>query len=82
MFKLICGLGNCDIENVKALVKLYAKAGAHIFDVSPYALKALNDAITEEGLNPRDFKFCISLPVEGDAHGKKAKILPKKCKIM
>lgn len=80
MFKLICGLGNCDIENVKALVKLYAKAGAHIFDVSPYALKALNDAITEEGLNPRDFKFCISLPVEGDAHGKKAKILPKKCK--
>lgn len=80
MFKLICGLGNSDIENIKALVKLYAKAGAWMFDVSPFALAALNEAIKEENLNPLDFKYCVSIPVEGDIHGKKAKILPNKCK--
>lgn len=80
MFKLICGLGNLDIGNIKALVKLYAKAGAWMFDVSPFALGALNDAIREEKLNPDDYKFCVSIPLEGDVHGKKAKISPAKCK--
>ena len=80
MFKLICGLGNSDIENIKALVKLYAKAGAWMFDVSPFALGALNEAIEEIGLDKANFKYCVSIPVEGDIHGKKAKILPDKCK--
>ena len=80
MFKLICGLGNLDIENIKALVKLYAKAGAWMFDVSPFALWALNEAIAEENLNPDNFKYCVSIPLEGDVHGKKAKILSNKCK--
>lgn len=81
MFKLICALGNSDIVNVKALVKLYAKAGAWMFDVSPYALEALNEAIVDEGLNPDNFKYCISIPVQGDMHSYKAAIDSKKCKI-
>ena len=80
MFKLICGLGNTDIKNIKALVKLYARAGAWMFDVSPFVLGVLNEAINEENLNPYDYKYCISVPVEGDAHGKKAKIITEKCK--
>lgn len=79
MFKLICGLGNSNIENVKALVKLYAKAGAWMFDVSPFMLPYLNSAIAEVGLNLSDFKSCISIPIEGDIHGRKAKIDQKKC---
>ncbi len=79
MFKLICGLGNSDTENIKALVKLYAKAGAWMFDVSPFALHALNEAIKEVNLNPSDYKFCVSIPIEGDIHGRKAKILHNKC---
>ena len=80
MFKLICGLGNSDLENIKALVKLYAKAGAWMFDVSPFALGVLNEAIIEENLNPNDYKYCISIPIQGDIHVKKAKILQQKCK--
>ena len=80
MFKLIFGLGNLDIENVKALAKLYAEAGAWMFVVSPFMLNTLNESIIECGLNPDDFKFCVSNPLEADKHGKKAKIIENKCK--
>ncbi len=80
MFKLILGLGNCDIQNIKALVKLYAKAGAWMFDVSPKMLPVLSQAILKENLDLDNYKFCVSIPVEGDIHGKKAYIDLKKCK--
>jgi len=33
-FKLVCGAGNEDAEEVEKLVALYAKAGARYFDLS------------------------------------------------
>ena len=80
MFKLIFGLGNSDIKNIEALAKLYAQAGAWMFDVSPFMLPVLHNALIGSSFNPDDFKYCVSVPVEGDVHGKKAKILTQKCK--
>lgn len=81
-FKLVLGLGNNSLEQIFKLCGIYALAGANIFDLSPNieSLKAAKEGILAVGLNPKDFKFCISLGLKGDKHIKKALINESKCK--
>lgn len=81
-FKLVLGLGNCSFGEIENLCRIYALAGADIFDLSPNikSLKAAQNGVKAAGLNPYDFKYCISFGVKGDAHIKKAKINETKCK--
>lgn len=83
-FKLICGAGNEDSEQIKKLVALYSKAGCHFFDLS-----ANKDVLiaAKEGLDfsipkdeQKDYHFCISVGTKNDQHMRKAKIDPQKCK--
>lgn len=80
-FKLVLGLGNNSLEQVYKLCGIYALVGADIFDLSPSldSLKAAKNGISDVGLNPDDFKFCISLGLKGDKHIKKALIRESKC---
>ena len=41
-FKLVCGAGNEDVEQVRRLVYVYALAGADIFDLSAKIRKNVN----------------------------------------
>ncbi len=78
-FKLITGLGNKDINRVKDLVLIWAKAGADIFDTSPAVVEEVQRAFISNGLDLDDYDFCVSTAIEGDIHGKKAKINPEIC---
>lgn len=80
-FKLILGLGNKSLEDIKKISALYAKAGADMFDLTPDKLvyEALYEGIRSQNLNPEDFLFCVSFSIGDDKHGKKAKISQKKC---
>lgn len=80
-FKLITGLGNKDANKVKDLVLLWMEAGADIFDTSCSTLPYLQKACIEAGYNLDNFEFCVSIALEGDIHGKKAKIDKDKCKL-
>lgn len=82
-FKLICGAGNENLEEVEKLVALYAKAGCHFFDlkaseeVLKAAQKGLSFAIPKEA--QYDYHFCISIGTSGDQHVQKASIESEKC---
>ena len=81
-FKLVLGLGNCSFNEIEQLCRVYSLAGADIFDLSPNikSLEAAQAGIKKAGLNPYNFKYCISFGVKGDPHIKKAKINTEKCK--
>lgn len=87
-FKLICGAGNENLQEVERLVALYAKAGCHFFDfaaseeVLAAAQRGLDFAIPKNGQNgeQKDYHFCVSVGTKNDVHFKKAKINPDKCK--
>lgn len=78
MFKLVCGAGNEDAENVKRLVYVYALAGCDIFDLSARkeVLEAAKEGAKKAGVNA---KFCVSIGIKGDKHITKAKISVSKC---
>lgn len=80
-FKLVLGLGNNSLEQISKLCGIYAVAGANIFDLSPNKASfiAAKQGVLSVGLNPEDFKFCISLGLKGDKHVKKAVIKKSKC---
>lgn len=83
-FKLICGAGNENLDEVEKLVALYAKAGCHFFDLSASeevlkaAQKGLDLVISKA--EQKDYHFCLSIGTEGDPHMQKAKIDNNKCK--
>lgn len=78
-FKLVCGAGNENEEEVYNLVKLYAQAGCKFFDLCAKeeivlsAKKALKDC----GVN--DAYICVSVGISGDPHVSKACIDSDKC---
>jgi len=82
-FKLICGAGNEDLEEVEKLVALYAKAGCHFFDLSANeeilkaAQKGLDFAIPKAAQD--DYYFCVSVGIKGEPHLNKVKIDKEKC---
>ncbi len=73
-FKLICGAGKEDVQEVKRLVYVYALAGCGFFDLSPNietvmaAKEALNLA------NIEDAYLCVSFGLANDPHAQKAQI--------
>lgn len=76
-FKLICGAGNENLDEVEKLVALYSAAGCRFFDLaaSEEVLKAaqrgLDFSIPKE--NQNDYHFCVSIGTKNDAHFKKAR---------
>ncbi len=78
-FKLVCGAGNEDIEEIKRLVYLYAIAGCRFFDLS-----ANDDVIlaAKEALDIAkvyDAYLCVSVGIKNDPHVKKAVIDYDRC---
>ena len=78
-FKLICGAGKEDTQEVKRLVYLYALAGCKFFDLS--ANEDVIDAAKEalKMAQVEDAYLCVSLGIKGDPHSNKAVIDYSKC---
>lgn len=82
-FKLICGAGNENLDEVEKLVALYAKAGCRFFDLSSNedvlkaAQRGLDFAIPKNG--QKKYHFCISIGTKNDQHIQKAEIDTEKC---
>lgn len=78
-FKLVCGAGNENEEEVYNLVKLYAQAGCKFFDLCAKeeivlaAKRALKDCGVE------DAYICVSVGIKNDPHVSKAMIDTEKC---
>ena len=77
-FKLVCGAGNEDAQEVEKLVKLYSVAGCKFFDLS--AKPEIVDA-AKRGLEDRQGFLCVSVGIKGDPHIQKAKIDTQKCNL-
>lgn len=79
MFKLVCGAGNEDYENVKRLVYVYAKAGCKLFDLSARKdiLEASKKAVELAGAS--EVEYCVSIGIKGDKHIRKAQINESDC---
>jgi len=89
LFKLVCGAGNEDAEEVRRLVFVYALAGAKCFDVSAnvnvvqHAVLGLQEAATyashiHRRIDLRPF-INVSIGMRGDPHVRKAIIITEKC---
>lgn len=82
-FKLVCGAGNEDIDEVEKLVAIYSKAGARYFDLSANlevvraAYRGLARVIPET--ERRGYFFNVSVGIKGDPHVSKAHIEDSKC---
>lgn len=83
-FKLICGAGNQDLDEIEELVAIYAKAGCRFFDMAAdekvlkAAQKGLDFSIPKE--EQSNYHFCISIGTKGDQHIQKARIDSEKCR--
>ena len=89
LFKLICGAGNEDAEEVYKLCYVYTLAGANAIDMSANvdvvqaAVRGVNDA--EKILDQYSLKnyvrpyLTVSIGMPGDNHVRKAKILEENC---
>lgn len=75
-FKLVCGAGNEDADEVEKLVALYSAAGCKFFDLS--AKPEIVDA-AKRGLQNREGYLCVSVGIKGDPHIRKAQINLDKC---
>ncbi|NQT33355.1 MAG: 4Fe-4S binding protein [Candidatus Omnitrophica bacterium] len=86
-FKLVCGAGNEDAEEVRRLVFVYALAGAKCFDVSAnvdvvkHAVLGIEEAIQYAEKLGREIKtrpfINVSIGMRGDPHVRKATITEK-----
>ncbi len=79
-FKLICGAGNQNYEEITKLCALYAKAGCRFFDLnaSVEAIKAAKKGIKSAGMEDECF-ICVSIGTKNDPHLSKFKINSAKC---
>lgn len=77
-FKLICGAGNENLDEVEKLVALYSSIGCKFFDLSANeevlkaAQRGLDFSIPKA--EQKDYHFCISIGTKKDQHLQKAKI--------
>lgn len=78
-FKLVCGAGNENEDEVYGLVKLYAQAGCKFFDLSakPEIVLAAKRALSDAGVE--DAYLCVSVGIKNDPHVSKAQIDYEKC---
>lgn len=79
-FKLVCGAGNEDIQEVEKLVAIYSKAGCNFFDLcaKPEIVDAAKRGLEIAGIK-EDRYLCVSVGINGDPHITKAKIDKEKC---
>lgn len=83
-FKLICGAGNENPDEVEKLVALYSAAGCKFFDLAANeevlkaAQRGLDFSIPKE--QQKDYHFCVSIGTKNDAHFNKVRINLDKCK--
>ena len=79
-FKLVCGAGNEDVDEVEKLVYIYSIAGANFFDVCANleVLKAAKRGLKRAGIK-KDRYLCVSVGIDGDPHITKAKINTDRC---
>lgn len=78
-FKLVCGAGNENADEIYNLVKLYALAGCKFFDLcaKPEIVLAAKQALKDVGVS--DAYLCVSVGIKNDPHVSKAKINLEKC---
>lgn len=78
-FKLVCGAGNEDIEDIKRLVYIYAIAGCRFFDLSANeeVIDAAKEALDLAKVN--DAYLCVSVGIKNDPHVNKAVIDYDRC---
>ena len=79
-FKLVCGAGNEDIDEVEKLVYLYSKAGCNFFDLSANidVVRAAKRGLELSGVTENKY-LCVSVGIAGDPHINKAEISNKLC---
>lgn len=79
-FKLVCGAGNEDAEEVERLVTLYSKAGCMFFDLcaKPEIVDAAKRGLERAGIKGNRY-LCVSVGIDGDPHITKAVIDQEKC---
>ena len=78
-FKLVCGAGNEDVEEIKRLVYVYAIAGCRFFDLSANedVISAAREAL--DLAKVYDAYLCVSVGIKSDPHVKKAMIDYERC---
>lgn len=78
-FKLVCGAGNEDSEEIKRLVYLYASAGCRFFDLSANedVIAAAREALDIARVD--DAFLCVSVGIKNDPHVNKAVIDYERC---
>lgn len=74
-FKLVCGAGNENTEEVERLVYLYSKAGCSLFDLSANlsVVQAAKRGLEKSGITDNRY-LCVSIGIKGDPHISKAEI--------
>ncbi len=74
-FKLVCGAGNEDANEVENLIKIYSKAGCKFFDInaSVEILETAKKTLKGDGY------ICVSIGIKGDPHIDKAIVDNEKC---
>ena len=79
-FKLVCGAGNEDAEEVEKLVTIYSLAGCPFFDVcaKPDIVDAAKKGLKNAGITENRY-LCVSVGIAGDPHITKAVINEEKC---
>lgn len=78
-FKLVCGAGNEDVEEIKRLVYVYVIAGCRFFDLSANedVIAAAREAL--DMAKVYDAYLCVSVGIKNDPHIKKALIDYERC---
>jgi len=79
-FKLVCGAGNEDADEVEKLVAIYSKAGCQFFDVcaKPEIVDAAKRGLKKSGILKNRY-ICVSVGIDGDPHITKADINKELC---
>ena len=80
-FKLICGAGNKNLQEITEICQIYASAGCRFFDInaSIEAIKSAKEGIKKAGKAYTCF-ICVSIGTKNDPHIKKYKRNMQKCK--
>ena len=79
-FKLVCGAGNEDADEVEKLVTIYSLAGCNFFDVcaKEEIVEAAKRGLKRAGISSNRH-ICVSVGIDGDPHITKANIDSSKC---
>ena len=79
-FKLICGAGNEDVDEIEKLTALYSQAGCSFFDIcaNEKVIDAAKRGLKRVGKENSAY-LCISVGVESDQHFCKAQIDEQNC---